>query len=97
MIDDTSRISDKPLGSIEDIECPLLSGSNITYKWYKNGVHVSDSITLSLTEEFVGIYQCFVENSVGCDYAIIRILDAGTYYVSTHTCTISCVKVKLCT
>lgn len=69
-----------------NLKCPLLlSGSNLTYKWYRNGVYLSDSTicnksyeyVTSVTDNVVGIYQCFVENSVGSDYAIIRVLDAG--------------------
>lgn len=97
IIDATSRISDKPIVFSRrkvNLECPLLSGSHLTYKWYRNGVYLSSSTTGSLCYEtsvelisLVGIYQCFVENSVGSDYAIIRILDEGTlilYFYSKH-------------
>lgn len=78
------------------LNCPLLSGSNLTFKWYKNGVDItgsSDPSTGSLDYSVVdgiggvGVYQCFAKNSVGSDYATIRRLEIGKQlHASTQVC-----------
>lgn len=70
------------------MDCPLLKGSSIYFKWYKNGEDITDSSNPSTGylkymtkdgESTVGIYQCFAMNSVGSDYSIKRLIDNGKF------------------
>lgn len=81
----------------KNIICPLERGTNLTIKWYKNGVHISSTSSqtggpqiLSYVREHgtsvVGIYQCFATNSVGSDYATTRLVEIGNFI-----CIIICV------
>ncbi len=73
------------------LPCPLSMGSNVTFKWYKNGINITEAsdssgnldYTTQEDESTVGIYQCFAENDVGCDYAIIRLLEIGKTSISS--------------
>lgn len=87
-ISNLSRVRDKLTSRFEhevSLACPLTSGSNVNFKWYKNGVDVSSSSNLTGYLNYrdegstFGIYQCFARNSVGSDYAIVRLLNGGMY------------------
>ena len=88
-IPDRLRVRDKFISYhtiIESIQCPLSNGSNVRYKWYKNGIDITRSSSNSTgylrywtpnDEPNVGIFQCFAENGIGSDHAIVRVLHRG--------------------
>lgn len=90
IISDSLRVRDELTSTfvvIVRLDCPLLRGSSLTTRWYKNGVDVttsSDPSTGRLNyyaydgSGGVGVYQCFAKNNVGTDYATIRRLEIGT-------------------
>ena len=72
-----------------DLPCPVLSGSSLSFKWYKNGEDITgfsnDTGHLTYTVdigEATGVYQCFAYNSVGSDHAAIRMLETGIQFIS---------------
>ena len=67
-----------------NLECPVQSGSNLIFRWYRNGVDITEysdatNGNLQYIDSFgsVAVYQCFAENSVGSDYATIRRVEIG--------------------
>lgn len=88
-ISDSHRVRDlltSQFNTEVSIDCPLSTGSNVEFKWFKNGADItvsSDPSTGYLSyiksedESVFGIYQCFVKNGVGSDYATVRYLDRG--------------------
>ena len=69
--------------------CPVLGGSNITFTWYRNGVNITSSSNstgyleyeVPINSTSVGIYQCFIQNHVGSDTSISRLLEIGMLHV----------------
>ena len=68
------------------LDCPLSTGSDIKFTWYRNGEDITSScnhttghLRYYTTEEdsTFGIYQCFARNEVGSDSAIVRIVNGG--------------------
>lgn len=68
------------------LDCPLSTGSELKFTWYRNGHDITGSCNQSTgyliyytTEEdsTSGIYQCFARNDVGSDSAIVRVLNGG--------------------
>lgn len=86
-----SRVAQKYTSLYErqlTLDCPVHSGSQLIFVWYKNGVDISGDV--NFVNEWIyeptgndaakaGIYQCFIRNIVGSDYSITRVLEIGTF------------------
>ena len=64
------------------------------YVWYKNGEDITQDMTFNSDDigwtyspdisqagaAFVGIYQCFIQNAVGSDFSLTRVLEIGMFF-----------------
>lgn len=89
MVSDLSRVRERLTSRFDyevSLDCPLINGSRVNYKWFRNGADITHSSDLisgflnyraTVEDSTFGIYQCFVSNNLGSDYSITRILNRG--------------------
>lgn len=77
---DVRRFSDRSVV----LSCTAAGSPTPTVHWYRNGQDITHlvsngttSVTYTVSDELLGIYQCFAVNSAGVAYNILRVLEYG--------------------